>query len=69
MLCFLVGVNLIFYGEKLLIIGNFDIECDLVLFEWLGLCLMLVWVDVVDYDCLGMVYVGIIMFGGCGWVV
>lgn len=36
-LCFVVGVNLIFYGDKLLIIGNLESECDLVLFVWLGL--------------------------------
>jgi biotin synthase len=36
-LCFLAGVNSIFYGEKLLTTGNLDAENDLKLFEKLGI--------------------------------
>ena len=36
-LCFLAGANSIFYGEKLLVTGNPDVDADRRLFEKLGL--------------------------------
>ena len=36
-LCFMAGANSIFYGDKLLVIGNPDVEVDTTLLRKLGL--------------------------------
>jgi biotin synthase len=36
-LCFMAGANSIFYGDKLLVTGNPDVEADTVLLRKLGL--------------------------------
>lgn len=36
-MCFFVGVNLIFYGDKLLIIENFEVDVDMMLIKKLGM--------------------------------
>jgi biotin synthase len=36
-LCFLAGANSIFYGDRLLVTGNPDVDADRTLFEKLGI--------------------------------
>jgi len=36
-LCFLAGANSIFYGDRLLVTGNPDVDADRALFAKLGL--------------------------------
>lgn len=37
-MCFFVGVNLMFYGDQLLMMSNLQMQCDCVLFECFGIC-------------------------------